>query len=91
MGVGEVLLTIRATITGEWPFAVLDNLGLLCHSQYSSHQPVIQPICNRGQSTRRRHCESTGRAPDSQSGGREFKSPPWLNALQTEFFKLRLK
>ena len=22
MGVGEVLLTIRATITGEWPFAV---------------------------------------------------------------------
>jgi len=23
MGVGEVLLTIRATITGEWPFAVL--------------------------------------------------------------------
>ena len=23
MGVGEVLLTIRASVTGEWPFAVL--------------------------------------------------------------------
>ena len=23
MGVGEILLTIRATLTGEWPFAVL--------------------------------------------------------------------
>ncbi len=23
MGVGEILLTIRASITGEWPFAVL--------------------------------------------------------------------
>ena len=23
MGIGELLLTIRATVTGEWPFAVL--------------------------------------------------------------------
>jgi len=23
MGVGEILLTIRASVTGEWPFAVL--------------------------------------------------------------------
>ena len=23
MGIGEILLTVRATVTGEWPFAVL--------------------------------------------------------------------
>tara|TARA_B100000902_G_scaffold194902_1_gene186198 strand:- start:3134 stop:3370 length:237 start_codon:yes stop_codon:yes gene_type:complete len=23
MGIGEILLTIRASVTGEWPFAVL--------------------------------------------------------------------
>ena len=23
MGIGEILLTVRASVTGEWPFAVL--------------------------------------------------------------------
>ena len=42
MGIGEILLTVRASVTGEWPFAVLGAIWaifaiwsifkpLLCH------------------------------------------------------------
>ncbi len=39
MGIGELLLTIRATVTGEWPFAVLGAIWA-AFAFYSIIRPV---------------------------------------------------
>jgi hypothetical protein len=39
MGIGELLLTVRATVTGEWPFAVLGAIWA-AFAFYSILRPV---------------------------------------------------
>ncbi|MAK26447.1 MAG: hypothetical protein CMA02_04155 [Euryarchaeota archaeon] len=44
MGVGEILLTIRASITGEWPFAVLGAIWALFALWSIFKPPATSPL-----------------------------------------------